>query len=113
MKVHTFRNFTKTEDLYNSLIDEGAAPQFVFHDTIPQEELQNLKSGLIEIQTGCGCAGYVVDYINNVITFTVNAPTVPFTMKTHYLKEVSPYLQLTNGDRIVWEIKFFVRNKTQ
>lgn len=114
MIVSTFRNYNTEETLKNTLVEPNAFVTIKFPNSISDEFMHDLLTGEGHIVPGCGCTSYKIEQEENGISFKVQAPDTSYMMSSaeqgHYLKKVSPYIENALGDKIQYDIRFYVRN---
>jgi hypothetical protein len=114
MVLAVHKNYNTMEELEDNIAEPKAVVNVRFPFSIPDDLMDELLGGKASVVPGCGCTSYDIDVEKKGIAFKVNAPDTNYIMTSseqgHYLKKVSPYIQNSSGDRILYDIQFFVRN---
>lgn len=114
MTIQVHRNYNDLEQLLKNLAEPNSTVVVKFPSSIKSETLKELKDGVAKVVPGCGCTSYKIDYDQNGIEFNITAPDTNYILTSeaqgHYLKRVTPYIQTDLGDKIEYDIKFYVRN---
>ncbi len=94
--------------LKDNPVKQGATVTFNFPNTLTPEQVDEIENQPHRVNTTCGCTGYTLNKELGQISFNVKAPTFMVELKEPYLKTVTPIYTPSKGDRIKWEIKFYV-----
>lgn len=96
------------DKLKQNPVKQGETVTFNFPNTLTPEQIDEIKAYPTRLNTTCGCTGYALNKELGQISFTVKAPSFIQPLTEPYLKQVTPVFTPKEGNRIKWEIKFYV-----
>lgn len=109
--INTYKSYKDLVSLKEHLVNQDSLVTFQFPNTLPDEYIKELEEKPSRLNLTCGCTSFSIVKEVNQINFVIKAPSFVVNLSEPYLKSVKPTFTSELGNKIVWDIKFYVNPK--